>query len=66
MKDKLIVLNEAIKTKLGLCCSKGCFHRAVVDVNLPQVNIKRCLCDKHLKKLQKKLSGGTLVMEVEQ
>ncbi|NFG59681.1 hypothetical protein FC778_13445 [Clostridium botulinum] len=53
MRNKLIAWNVAIKTKLGLCCSKGCFHRAVVDVNLPQVNVKRCLCDKYLRNCRK-------------
>lgn len=66
MKDRLIVLNAAIKTKLGLCCSKGCFHKAVADVSLPQVNVKRGLCNKHLKELRKHFMGGKIIMEVEQ
>lgn len=36
-----------LKNKLGLCCSKGCYHRAKKNVNLEAFNLKRKLCNKH-------------------
>lgn len=66
MKDKINVAIGTIKNKLGICCCTGCFHKSVAHIELPQVNVKRELCDKHLKELQKELSGRTIIMEVEQ
>ena len=43
MKDRINAIIADVKTKLGVCCYKGCFHRAVVDVEFPQINVKRKL-----------------------
>lgn len=47
MKIKWIRATAFIKSKLGICCSDKCFGRAVVEVNIPAVKVKRCLCEKH-------------------
>ncbi|MBC2456147.1 hypothetical protein [Clostridium beijerinckii] len=61
MNEKLNALSAKIKNKVGLCCSKGCFHRATVNVTFPQINVTRGLCDKHLLELQKmELNGFSL------
>lgn len=36
-----------LKSILGLCGCKGCFGRAVVDIEVPVINHKGCLCEKH-------------------
>lgn len=66
MSDRLIRLNAYIKTKLGLCCRTGCFHKSTVDVSFPQINVKRGLCDKHLLEFQKMELKGFIESEVEQ
>lgn len=66
MKDKLNAAVGNIKTKLGLCCRTGCFHRSTVDVSFPQINVKRGLCDKHLLEFQKMELKGFIESEVEQ
>lgn len=37
-----------VKTKLGLCNSKGCYKKAIVEIKIGCINTKRCLCKKHL------------------
>lgn len=36
-----------LKSMLGFCTCKGCFRRAVVDIEISKINHKGCLCDKH-------------------
>lgn len=61
MEKMLIEAGIFIKGKLGLCNSKGCYRKAVEDIEIECINIKRCLCKKHLeqyKELTKKYSIG--------
>lgn len=66
MKDKLNAAVGNIKTKLGLCCCTRCFHRAIVDVEFPRINVKRSLCNKHLLEFHKMELKGFIESEVEQ
>ena len=65
VKDRLIEASGNIKTKLGICCHKRCFHRAVADIVFPQINLKRCLCEKHLIEFQKMELKGYIQKESE-
>lgn len=38
---------KKLKASLGLCSRRGCFRRAVVDIEIPVLNHKGCLCEKH-------------------
>lgn len=38
---------DKFKSILGLCGCKGCFKKAIVDIEVPAINHKGCLCDKH-------------------
>ena len=53
MKDRIIGVIGDVKTKLGICSHKACFHRAVADIVFPSINVKRCLCSKHLLEFEK-------------
>ena len=66
MKDRINAIIADVKTKLGVCCYKGCFHRAVVDVEFPQINVKRGMCKKHLFEFQKNQLRECVKKEVEQ
>jgi hypothetical protein len=52
MKNKWIRALAFIKSKLGICCSNRCFKRAVVEVNIPAIKVKRCLCEIHALEFQ--------------
>lgn len=38
---------KKLKESLGLCSVDGCFRKAIVDLEIKQINHKGCLCDKH-------------------
>ena len=48
MKDILTQTKAFIKRKLGLCNSKGCYKKAIVEIKISCINTKRCLCKEHL------------------
>lgn len=50
MKEFINETKAFIKRKLGLCNAKGCYEKAVKDIELERINVKRCLCKKHLEK----------------
>ena len=52
MKSKWIRALAFIKSKLGICCSDKCFKRAAIEINIPTVKVKRCLCEKHALEFQ--------------
>jgi hypothetical protein len=52
MKNKWIRALACIKSKLGICCTDKCFKRAVVEINISAVKVKRCLCEKHALEFQ--------------
>lgn len=45
-----------VKTKLGICASKGCNKKGDCIVILPMINTKRCLCKKHFKEFKNNLN----------
>ena len=66
VKDRLIEASGNIKTKLGICCHKRCFHRAVAEIVFPAINVKRCLCSKHLLEFEKLELKGYIQEECEE
>lgn len=61
MEKMLIETSVFIKNRLGLCNTKGCYRKAVEEIEIECINIKRCLCKKHLeqyKELTKKYYIG--------
>lgn len=38
---------DKLKENLGLCSVKGCYRKAVADVEIKVINHKGCLCEKH-------------------
>lgn len=68
MEKMLIEASVFIKNRLGLCNSKGCYRKAVEEIDIECINIKRCLCKKHLeqyKELTKRYSIGIDVAKEE-
>lgn len=53
VKNKLIEIIGDVKTKLGICSHKKCFHRACAEIVFSAINVKRCLCSKHLLEFEK-------------
>ena len=53
MKDLYIILTTNIKRFLGMCNSKKCYKKAVVDFYIPSIGTKRCLCTEHFIEFQK-------------
>lgn len=53
MKNLYIRLTTKIKRFLGICNSKKCYKKAVVDFYIPSIDTKRCLCRKHFLEFQK-------------
>lgn len=56
MKEKIIGIQAFIKRKLGFCNTKGCWERADYDIEIPNIKVKRCLCEKHLEKFIDKMN----------
>lgn len=48
MKGLILGAKAFIKKKLGLCSTKGCHEKAIGEITIDCINIKRCLCKKHL------------------
>lgn len=48
MKGILIKANVLIKNTLGLCNTKGCYEKSSGEIRIDCINVKRCLCKKHL------------------
>lgn len=68
MEKMIIEASVFIKNRLGLCNTKGCYRKAVEEIEIECINIKRCLCKKHLgqyKELTKKYSIGIDVAKEE-
>ena len=68
MEKMIIEASVFIKNRLGLCNSKGCYRKAVEEIEIECINVKRCLCKKHLeqyKELTKKYSIGIDVAKEE-
>lgn len=55
MRDRLREIRTKIKMNLGLCCTKGCYHKATSIIEIREINVKRTLCEKHRKNLEKVL-----------
>ena len=66
MKDKLVGVIGEVKTKLGICSHKRCFHGAIADIVFPKINITRSLCEKHLLEFQKMELKGYIQEECEE
>ena len=51
-----------IKGLLGFCQYNGCWKRHKYQIEIKQIKVKRCLCEKHTKDLAKngELIGATL------
>lgn len=51
MKEKIKQFGVFIKRKLGFCNFKGCWKRGYYELELPRINLKRNLCEKHLENI---------------
>lgn len=56
MKGIILEAKALIKKKLGLCNTKGCYEKSIEEIKIDCINVKRCLCKKHLE-LYKELTG---------
>ena len=68
MEKMIIEASVFIKNRFGLCNTKGCYRKAAEEIEIECINIKRCLCKKHLeqyKELTKKYSTGIDVAKEE-
>ena len=65
IKNKIRSKTASIKTKLGFCCYHGCCKRAVAEMQIPVLNVKRGLCPEHLKEFNKKLTGSAILRDVD-
>lgn len=48
MKGIILEARTFIKRNLGLCNTKGCYKKAIGEIRIDCINVKRCLCKKHL------------------
>ena len=55
MKGVIIKTKAFIKQKLGLCNTNGCCEKAIGEIRIDCIKVKRSLCQKHLE-LYKKLT----------
>lgn len=53
MSNKIDSIIRKIKKFLGLCEYKHCFHRSIAEINIPAINVKRGICNKHLQEIMK-------------
>lgn len=64
MERLMIGASTFIKSKLGLCNSKSCYRKAVGEVEIECINIKRCLCKKHLKQYKELTKNYSIGIDV--
>lgn len=57
---------DRLKYSFGLCSTKGCMHRAIVDVDITGkgFDYSGCLCEKHYDELLQKEVGKRIVLKV--
>lgn len=55
-----------LKYSFGLCSTKGCVHKAIVDVDITGkgFDYSGCLCEKHYDELLKEQLGTKVVLKI--
>lgn len=53
VKELFIRINANIKMLLGICNGKGCLNKSTIELYIPIIDTKRCVCEKHFQEFKK-------------
>lgn len=53
MKELFIKIKANIKMFLGICNGRGCFKKSTIELYIPIIDTKRCVCKKHFQEFKK-------------